>query len=139
MTAPEAPMGELQDRQGNGSIAASAVIPPAASCGARPWGRSRSSAPAAVAISAHMAPQVAHLIRRWLGARQPVPDERATPRGSETAPSGTASCPAAISSEPPPMSSSSRPGDQPNQRRAARKVRRASSGPGSTLMATLSS
>ncbi len=44
--------------------------------------------------------------------------------------------PQAISSEPPPMSStSSRPADQPNQRRAARNVSRASSSPESTRSA----
>ena len=52
---------------------------------------------------------------------------RAAPNGSEMATSGSSSMPAAISSDPPPMSSiNSRPEDQPNQRRAARNVSRAS-------------
>ncbi len=43
--------------------------------------------------------------------------------------------PEATSSDPPPMSmTSSRPEDQPNQRRAARKVSRASSSPVITLI-----
>ena len=62
---------------------------------------------------------------------------RAAPSGSEIATSGSSSMPAAISRDPPPMSSmSTRPEDQPNQRRQARKVSRASSSPGSTLIAT---
>ena len=62
---------------------------------------------------------------------------RAAPSGSEIATSGSSSRPAAISSDPPPMSSmSTRPEDQPNQRRQARKVSRASSSPVSTLIAT---
>ena len=55
------------------------------------------------------------------------------PSGSDQATSGASSAPPAISSEPPPMSkTASRPADQPNQRRTARKVSRASSSPGST-------
>ena len=45
--------------------------------------------------------------------------------------------PAAISSDPPPMSITiSRPDDQPNQRRTARNVSRASSSPVSTSRST---
>ena len=63
---------------------------------------------------------------------------RLAPSGSDTATTGSSSWPAAISSEPPPMSSSSsRPEDQPNQRRAARKVSLDSSVPGRTWMRTL--
>src|SRR5256885_7508724 len=59
------------------------------------------------------------------------------PSGSEIVTSGTSSMPTAISSEPPPMSSmSTLPEDQPNHRRTARNVSRASSGPGSTAMST---
>ena len=55
---------------------------------------------------------------------------RPAPSGSDAIASGSSSIPVATSSEPPPMSIiSSRPDDQPNQRRAARKVRRASSWP----------
>ena len=55
---------------------------------------------------------------------------RAAPSGSDQATSGASSAPPAISSEPPPMSkTASRPADQPNQRRTARKVSRASSSP----------
>ena len=62
---------------------------------------------------------------------------RAAPSGSDQATSGASSAPPAISSEPPPMSkTASRPADQPNQRRTARKVSRASSSPGSTSIAT---
>ena len=57
------------------------------------------------------------------------------PSGSDAIASGSSSIPVATSSEPPPMSiTSSRPEDQPNQRRAARKVRRASSWPVITLI-----
>ena len=56
------------------------------------------------------------------------------PSGSDCATSGASSEPTAISSEPPPMSkTASRPEDQPNQRRTARKVSRASSSPGQHL------
>ena len=67
-------------------------------------------------------------------AGQHLPGEPAgAQRQAETAASGSSSRPAASSSEPPPMSStSSRPLDQPNQRRTARKVSRASSSPSST-------
>ena len=59
------------------------------------------------------------------------------PSGSDQATSGASSAPPAISSEPPPMSkTASRPADQPNQRRTARKVSRASSSPGSTSIRT---
>ncbi len=59
------------------------------------------------------------------------------PSGSEMVTSGTSSMPTAISSEPPPMSSMRTfPEDQPNHRRTARNVSRASSGPGSTAMLT---
>ncbi len=62
---------------------------------------------------------------------------RPAPSGSETAASGSSSMPYAISSEPPPMSrTSSFPADQPNHRRAARKVSRASSSPLSTGRST---
>ena len=54
----------------------------------------------------------------------------AAPNGSEVAISGDSSTPAAISSEPPPISiTSSRPLDQPNHLRAAKKVNFASSSP----------
>ena len=60
---------------------------------------------------------------------------RPAPSGSDAIASGSSSIPVATSSEPPPMSiTSSRPEDQPNQRRAARKVRRASSLPVITLI-----
>ena len=60
---------------------------------------------------------------------------RPAPSGSDAIASGSSSIPVATSSEPPPMSiTSSRPEDQPNQRRAARKVRRASSWPVITLI-----
>ena len=50
---------------------------------------------------------------------------------------GPRRCPLASSSEPPPMSrTSSRPALQPNQRRTARKVSRASSSPVSTCRST---
>ena len=66
---------------------------------------------------------------------------RLAPSGSEMATSGSSSTPSAISSDPPPMSRiSSLPEDQPNQRRAARNVSRASSWPDRTWMcASLSS
>jgi hypothetical protein len=57
------------------------------------------------------------------------------PSGSEATASGSSSRPEATSSEPPPMSiTSSLPEDQPNQRRAARKVSLASSSPVITLI-----
>ncbi len=60
---------------------------------------------------------------------------RLAPSGSDATASGSSSIPEATSSEPPPMSmTSSRPEDQPNQRRAARKVSRASSSPVITLI-----
>ena len=60
---------------------------------------------------------------------------RPAPSGSEATASGSSSIPEATSSEPPPMSiTSSRPEDQPNQRRAARNVSRASSWPVITLI-----
>ena len=60
---------------------------------------------------------------------------RPPPSGSEAIASGSSSIPEATSSEPPPMSiTSRRPEDQPNQRRAARKVSRASSWPVITLI-----
>ena len=63
--------------------------------------------------------------------------ERPAPSGSDQATSGASSSPPATSREPPPMSkTASRPEDQPNQRRTARKVSRASSSPGSTLIST---
>ena len=62
---------------------------------------------------------------------------REAPSGRDSITSGSSSRPTAISSEPPPMSrTSSRPADQPNQRRTARKVSLASSGPGSTSSLT---
>ena len=62
---------------------------------------------------------------------------RPAPSGSDSATSGSSSMPAASSSEPPPMSrTSSRPALQPNQRRTARKVSRASSSPVSTCRST---
>ena len=55
---------------------------------------------------------------------------RPAPSSYDTATSGRSSMPAAISSEPPPMSNTaSRPDDQPNHRRTARNVSRASSSP----------
>jgi hypothetical protein len=60
---------------------------------------------------------------------------RPAPSGSDALTSGSSSIPDATSSEPPPMSiTSSRPEDQPNHRRAARNVRRASSGPVITVI-----
>ena len=60
---------------------------------------------------------------------------RPAPSGSEATASGSSSIPEATSREPPPMSmTSSRPDDQPNQRRAARKVSLASSWPVITLI-----
>ena len=58
---------------------------------------------------------------------------RPAPRGTDAAASGSSSDPAAISSEPPPMSNSRIcPAAQPNQRRTARNVKRASVSPPST-------
>ncbi|CAM5332392.1 hypothetical protein SCALM49S_01371 [Streptomyces californicus] len=69
------------------------------------------------------------------GSQAPV--RRPAPSGRETAVSGSSSMPTAISREPPPMSrTSSFPADQPNQRRAARKVSRASSSPLRTARST---
>ncbi len=68
---------------------------------------------------------------RWSRVSRPAPS------GSDWATSGASSDPTAISSEPPPMSNTaSRPDDQPNHRRTARNVSRASSSPGSTSMST---
>ena len=62
---------------------------------------------------------------------------RAAPRGSEMATAGSSSAPAASSSDPPPMSRLMRlPALHPSQRRTARKVRRASSSPVTTLRST---
>ena len=62
---------------------------------------------------------------------------RPAPSGSDRATSGSSSMPLASSSEPPPMSStSSCPALQPNQRRTARNVSRASSSPVSTCRST---
>ena len=59
---------------------------------------------------------------------------RPAPSGSDTASAGSSSQPVASSSEPPPMSMTNKsPLDQPNQRRAAKKVKRASSSPDKTL------
>ena len=56
------------------------------------------------------------------------------PAGTDNATVGSSSEPMATSSEPPPMSiTSRRPASQPYHRRAARKVRRASSTPESTV------
>ena len=62
---------------------------------------------------------------------------RPAPRGKLRTASGTSSIPAASSSEPPPTSTtSSRPLDQPNHRRTARKVSLDSSSPDSTCSST---
>ena len=59
---------------------------------------------------------------------------RPAPAGTDSATVGSSSEPMATSSEPPPMSmTSKRPASQPYQRRAARKVSRASSTPDSTV------
>ena len=73
--------------------------------------------------------------RPWTaGRRRTTPGSAGRHPAAPTArPRGTSSSPAASSSEPPPMSRhSSRPALQPNQRRTARKVSRASSSPVST-------
>ena len=58
---------------------------------------------------------------------------RPAPSGVDIASSGCSSVPIATSNEPPPISAtSSRPEDQPNQRRTARKVRIASCSPSRT-------
>ena len=58
---------------------------------------------------------------------------RPAPSGTDAAASGSSSEPAAISSDPPPMSNSRIwPAAQPNQRRTARNVNRASVSPPST-------
>ena len=73
--------------------------------------------------------------RRAAPSRSTSRASRAAPSGSDQATSGASSAPPAISSEPPPMSkTASRPADQPNQRRTARNVSRASSSPDSTSM-----
>ena len=82
---------------------------------------------------------LAQLAQRLLAGRPVARSARGSagrhPRGSDQATSGDSSSPPAISSEPPPMSKTARrPEDQPNQRRTARKVSRASSSPGSTLI-----
>ena len=62
---------------------------------------------------------------------------RPAPSGRDSAASGYSSRPEASSSEPPPMSMRRMlPADQPNQRRTARKVTRASSSPLMTLSST---
>ena len=63
---------------------------------------------------------------------------RDAPSGREIATSGVSSTPTAISSDPPPISqTNNRPLDQPNQRRAAKKVVRASSSPDITWRSIL--
>ena len=93
---------------------------------ARPAGRSRPARACAAS-----APRSGR--RRVAG--EPVPGEPARAERQRDGHVGLLVHPAAISSEPPPMSSmSTLPEDQPNQRRAARNVSRASSWPDSTWM-----
>ena len=94
----------------------------------------RSRWPASRAISARICLRSS---RMSASEGRPPPNHRrairAAPSGRDHATSGASSVPAAISSDPPPMSKTARrPADQPNQRRTARKVSRASSSPEST-------
>ena len=89
-------------------------------------------------LGPHMAAQRLHVRRVRRVARQPAGGQASGARAAATprcrAPRR---CRSAISSEPPPMSrTSSFPADQPNQRRAARKVSRASSSPVRTARST---
>lgn len=93
----------------------------------------------ATSASSSVSQSLVALISRWVGGscRNRVRVSRPAPSGTEKASSGSSSMPVASSSEPPPMSTtSSLPADQPNQRRTARKVYRASSEPESTLRST---